>query len=185
MKRRWVKRKRRAGWSEIIPDRAFKTTMKKRDPEEKKLTRNEKVVNSRVDFIFELYDIPDIEAAWEESHELRAIVINGKSPVLNELAAWKKTERADYKKILKVMERVARLDRVIDEKHVTADGARRGVYEMRAHKGHARVLFFYDEAPDFTVILTNCYWKGRGDQTKAFDLAVRMMELWKQAKPGK
>lgn len=159
--------------------------MKPRKPAEQGKLRVGNRVNSRVDYLLELSDIPDMEAAWEESHSIRALVINGKSPVLDHLADLKRNALADYKKIIKVMERVARLGRVIDEKHVKQDAEKRGIYEMRAHKGHARVLFFYDEDTNQTVICTLGYWKGRGDQSKAFDLAVRMMEIWKQRKSRK
>lgn len=156
--------------------------MKRRKPAETSKRGDEKKVNSKVDFSLDLADIPDIEAVWEESHSLRALVVKALSPVLDQLADWKNNQRADYRKILKVMERVARLDRVTDEKHVTADGLKRGVYEMRAHKGHARVMFFYDDDADQTAICTNTYWKGQGDQARAFDLAVSLMELWKRAR---
>ena len=126
-----------------------------------------------------LHHIPDVEPEWEQSHRVRALVIDGKSPVLTQLAQWKSSEPADYKKIMRVMERVARLDRVKDEKHVRADGAKSDIFEMRAHRGKARVFFFYDNDQTRTAICVHTFWKGSGNQSKAFEQAATMMALWR------
>jgi hypothetical protein len=63
--------------------------------------------------------------------------------VLETLDEWKSREQADYRRILRVLRYVGSMERVNDEKHVKVDDQRRGRYEMRAHRGHARMLFFY------------------------------------------
>jgi putative component of toxin-antitoxin plasmid stabilization module len=140
------------------------------------------IVNLKIDKQCKLVDIEGVDKRWEESHRIRALVIDGKSPVCDQLAKWKTSEQPDYKKIMKVMALVARQKRVINEMHVTSDGARSGIREMRAHRGHARVLFFYDDDSCETVICVHACWKGRGDQSRAFDLAAEMMRLWKSRK---
>ncbi|MCC5875327.1 MAG: hypothetical protein JJU11_03810 [Candidatus Sumerlaeia bacterium] len=129
-----------------------------------------------------LSKIPEVHDEWEQSHRVRALTINGKSPFMDVFANWKSAEPADYKKIMKVMERVARLDRVRDEKHVKADDNKSGIYEMRAHTRRARVLFFYDDDTCKTAICVHTYWKGAGNQETAFEQAVALMKLWQASK---
>lgn len=135
-------------------------------------------VNSGVDTELRLVSIPGVHPEWEESHPVRALEINGVSPALDALADWKRVQQADFKKIMKVIERVARLVRVLDEKHVTPDARRTGIYEMRAHRGHARLMFFYEPGPRGTAVCVLPFWKGVGNQRTAFDRALAMKRMW-------
>jgi len=52
------------------------------------------------------------------------------------------------------------------------------VYEMRADKGHARLMFFYDIEEESIIICTNHFWKGKGLQDTAFKKCAEFKELY-------
>ena len=68
---------------------------------------------------------------------------------------------------MKVMRWLGQFNRIRNEKQVTKSAKFADVYEMRADKGHARIMFFYDPEAG-TAICTNAYWKGKGSQDHAF-----------------
>jgi mRNA-degrading endonuclease RelE of RelBE toxin-antitoxin system len=131
----------------------------------------------------ELLEIPGVEASHQTSWKIRALAIDGVSPALEALLAWEKSEKADYKKIMKVMRIVGQSDRVRDEKHVkkSSNADHENVYEMRAHRGHARLMFFYSEEDEAVVVCTTSYWKGKGDQDTAFRQCSRLKQLCRKA----
>jgi hypothetical protein len=56
-----------------------------------------------------------------------------------------------------------------------------GIYYMRAHRGHARVNFFYDNGSGEVVICTNAYWKAkpsRSEQNKSFGICANLREIY-------
>lgn len=132
----------------------------------------------------ELLEIPGVETSHQTSWKIRALAIDGAAPALDALLAWEKSEKADFKKIMKVMRIVGQSERVRDEKHVkkSSNADHENVYEMRAHRGHARLMFFYSEENDAVVVCTNFYWKGKGDQDIAFGQCSRLKQLCRKAK---
>lgn len=120
---------------------------------------------------FELIEIPDVNLDATNKWKICALEINNRSPILKALIEWKRKRPDDYKKIFCSMKLVAVNDRVVDPKHVkkTSNPSKHGdVYEMRAHKGLARLFFFYDDQNERVVVCTNEYIKGKGDQNNAF-----------------
>ena len=108
-----------------------------------------------------------------------------KSPALEALVDWSQNQKNDFKKISKVIERVGQNQRVRDEKHVkkSSNPKHRNVYEMRADKGHARLLFFYSEHEKTAVfVCTNPFWKGKGSQDQAFETCDQLRRLYEQQK---
>ena len=134
-----------------------------------------------------LTDIEGVEPQGHHRHPVKALVIDGKSPVRDELAYWHDRECADYKKIMKVMQLVACNERVRNEIHVTKDAEDSELYEMRAHRGRARVFFFYAKDEEDTVICLATFWKAgpmRGQKT-ALKRARLLKELCKEHFRGK
>jgi len=133
----------------------------------------------------ELIDIPNLEMGHPTRWKIKALVMDGTCPVLDDLLEWKRNSVADFKKIIKVMKIVSQLDRVRDEKHVkkSANPAHRDVYEMRAHHDSARVMFFYSEQEQCVVVCTNTYWKNKDshrEQDRAFALCDYVKRLYEQ-----
>jgi len=130
---------------------------------------------------FELIDIPELELPADCERRIRALQINGKSPAIAALVEWKRKNLKDYTKIINVMRLIAERGRLTDEKHVkkTSKPDKHGdVYEMRAHRGKARLFFFYDHLDDSLIICTNEYNKGKGDQDNAFSKCGSFKELY-------
>ena len=122
---------------------------------------------------YELIEIPDLNIDATNKWKICALQIENRSPALNALIEWKRKRPDDFKKIISSMKLVAVNDRVTDPKHVkkTSNPNKHGdVYEMRAHKGLARLFFFYDEQNEKVVVCTNHHIKNKGDQNAAFAL---------------
>jgi hypothetical protein len=129
----------------------------------------------------ELIDIPGLPAGQQSRWHVRAVAFDGQSPALVALRQWQQTEIADFKKIMKVMRIVGGVHRVRDENKVkrSENPAHGEVYEMRAHKGHARMMFFYSERSEAAVVVcTNDYWKGKGSQDSAFARCAKVKQLY-------
>jgi hypothetical protein len=129
----------------------------------------------------ELVQIPGLRAEEQTRWQVRALAFDGQSPALAALRQWQQTGIADFKKIMKVMRIVGGMHRVPDENKVkrSENPAHGDVYEMRAHKGHARMMFFYSERDDAAVVVcTNDYWKGKGSQGAAFARCAKLKQLY-------
>ena len=127
----------------------------------------------------QLEEIPGLNATDQTCWQVRALAIDGRSLVLSALDEWSSTALPDYKKILKVLRIVGQFRRVTDETKVvkTADPDHGDIYELRAHKGHARLFFFYSES-ESVLVLTNMYWKNKGSQQQAFATCARLRTLY-------
>jgi len=129
----------------------------------------------------ELVDIEDVKEEWQTAHRVKALAVNGRSPALDALADWKKNQRADYKKIVKALRLAAANDRVLNENHVKWSPDQ-GVGEMRAHRGHARLFFFYTEDEEEIVVCTNAYWKAkpsRAEQDTEFRRCAQFKRIYR------
>ena len=129
----------------------------------------------------ELLEIPGLRADEQTRWQVRALAIDGQSPALAALGQWQKNANADYKKIMKVLRIVGGMHRVPDQNKVkrSENPAHGDVYEMRAHKGHARMMFFYSERDDAVVaVCTNDFWKGKGSQDGAFARCAKLKQLY-------
>lgn len=134
-----------------------------------------------------LIDVPGITPHDQLVWKVRILQINGSDLVLPELLAWEKSSPADHKKIMKVLKMVGQLDRIRDEKKVKKSKNPKydGVYEIRADKGHARVMFFYDNKSQAAVVCTNSYWKTKSstqEQDIAFERCNRLKKYYEQNK---
>ena len=129
-----------------------------------------------------LVDIPCLDFAGTRVWQVKALVIDGKSPALEALSQWAVEELRDYKKIKKAIEIASQVTRTKDEKKVkkSQNPAHGQVYEFRADKGHARLMFFYDKIDGNMIICTNPYWKNRGNQDKAFALCSKLKDLYEK-----
>ena len=116
-----------------------------------------------------LEDIPGLDLPLGTEWQIKAVVINKKSPAIYALSKWKETKPNDYKAIIKVLKLASVQNRVIIEKHVkqSANKSHGEVFEARAHRLKARLMFFYDDEKQ-ALICTHGYEKGNGDQNAAF-----------------
>lgn len=136
----------------------------------------------------ELKDIPGLSLNDQCKHRIKVLAINGKSPALESLIDWQVNQTADFNKILKVIKLVGSQIRVTNPKHVKACVGKRldGLYEMRADKGHARLVFFYSREDDTAVaVCTNPYWKAKSsktEQTKAFQHGALLKTIYESSK---
>lgn len=134
-----------------------------------------------------LIDIPCITLHDQTVWKVRVLQINGRDLVLPELLEWSKKLPDDYKKIMKVLKMVGQQIRIRDEKKVkkSKNPKHDGVYEIRADKGHARLMFFYDDKSQSVVVCTNTYWKSKSsqkEQENAFDQCNRLKKHYEQNK---
>lgn len=142
--------------------------------------KTEKSVNSKVDNSIRLVEIPGLNAKDQACWQIRALEINGKSPALAALIEWQKKEPEDWKKIRKVMQLHGSQRVIQDERKIkkSSNPNHGEVYEMRADKGHARLMFFYDTLGGTIIICTNEYWKGKGNQDAAFATCKRLKDYY-------
>lgn len=133
----------------------------------------------------ELIQIPGVTNHHQIVWQIRVLQINDRNLVLGSLAEWQRTSPGDYKKIMKVLQMIGQLDRIRDEKHVKkSDNPKHdGVYEIRAHRGSARLMFFYSEKTQSAVICTNSYWKAKDskkEQDQAFETCHKLKQIYEQ-----
>ena len=129
-----------------------------------------------------LEDIPNPDLPETTVWKVKALVIDGKSPAFEALKKWAKEEPRDYKKIKKAIEYAAQVKRTKNEKKVkkSKNPSHDQVYEFRADKLHARLMFFYDEVDGNLIICTNDYWKNKGDQSAAFTACAALKKLYER-----
>jgi hypothetical protein len=104
---------------------------------------------------------------------------------LEALTNWSQNQKADFKKIKKAIEIVGQTQRVQNEKHVkkSSNPNHDNIYEIRAHKGHARLMFFYSEDEGTAIfVCTNPYWKGKGSQDQAFETCNKLKLAYEKQK---
>lgn len=127
-----------------------------------------------------LEDIPGLDLPAQALWQVKVLVVDGHDEVLPALLRWKREHHEAFKAIVKVLKITAQQHRVHNEKHVrkSTNPAHGDVYEMRAHKKTARMMFFYAEDSDALIICTNPYEKGRGDQDAAFARCAEFKRLF-------
>jgi putative component of toxin-antitoxin plasmid stabilization module len=133
----------------------------------------------------ELIQIPGVTNQQQTRWLVRVLQINQRDLVFGSLAEWERKSPGDYKKIMKVLQMIGQLDRIRDEKHVKkSDNPKHdGVYEIRAHRGSARLMFFYSEKTQSAVICTNSYWKAKDskrEQDQAFETCHKLKQIYEQ-----
>ena len=133
----------------------------------------------------ELIQIPGVTNHHQLVWQIRALQINGRNLVLGPLAEWERKSPGDYKKIMKVISIIGQVDRIRDEKKVkkSSNTKHDGVYEIRADKGSARLMFFYFEIKQAVVICTNNYWKTKSskkEQDQAFETCHKLKLIYEQ-----
>ena len=132
-----------------------------------------------------LIQIPGVTNQHQTRWLIRVLQINDRDLVLGDLAEWQRKSPGDYKKIMKVLQMIGQVDRIRDEKHVKqSDNPKHdGVYEIRAHRGSARLMFFYSEKTQSAVICTNSYWKAKDskrEQDQAFETCHKLKQIYDQ-----
>ena len=133
-----------------------------------------------------LIQIPGVANHHQMVWQVRVLEIDGRNLVLSDLAEWSKKSPADFKKIMKVLFMVGQVDRIRDGKKVKKSKNHDGVYEIRADKGSARLMFFYDHATQSAVVCTNTYWKTKSserEQNNSFELCARLKKIYEQQNP--
>ncbi len=133
----------------------------------------------------ELIQIPGVTNHHQLVRNIRVLQINNRNLVLGPLAEWQRKSPGDYKKIMKVLSIIGQVDRIRDEKKVkkSSNPKHDGVYEIRADKGSARLMFFYCEQTHSAVICTNTYWKtksSRKEQDQAFETCHKLKQIYEQ-----
>jgi len=133
----------------------------------------------------ELIQIPGVTNQQQTRWLVRILQINGSDLVRGSLAKWERESPGDYKKIMKVLSILGQVDRIRDEKHVKkSDNPKHDkVYEIRAHRGSARLMFFYSEKTQSAVICTNSYWKAKDskkEQDQAFETCHQLKQIYEQ-----
>jgi putative component of toxin-antitoxin plasmid stabilization module len=133
----------------------------------------------------ELIQIPGVTNHQQLVWQIRVLQIQGRNFVLGPLVEWERKSPGDYKKIMKVLSIIGQVDRIRDEKKVkkSSNPKHDGVYEIRADKGSARLMFFYCEKNQAAVICTNTYWKtksSRKEQDQAFESCHQLKQIYEQ-----
>lgn len=132
-----------------------------------------------------LLQIPGVTNHQQLVWQVRALQINDRDLVLGPLAEWQRQSPGDYKKIMKVLSLIGQVDRIRDEKKVkkSKNPKHDGVYEIRADKGGARLMFFYCKKSQAAVICTNTYWKAKSskkEQDQAFETCHKLKQIYEQ-----
>lgn len=132
-----------------------------------------------------LIQIPGVTNQQQTRWLVRVLQINGSDLVLGSLTDWERDSPGDYKKIMKILQMIGQVDRIRDEKHVKkSDNPKHNkAYEIRAHRGSARLIFFYCEKSQSAVICTNTYWKAKDskqEQDQAFETCHKLKQIYEQ-----
>ena len=135
-----------------------------------------------------LAEIPGVTQDHQQVWKIRVLVINNNDLVRAELVKWQQKSSADYKKIMKVLSIIGKVDRIRDEKKVkkSANPKHKGVYEIRADKGSARLMFFYCEKKQAAIVCTNAYWKNKSskaEQDQAFERCYQLKQIYEKHIP--
>jgi hypothetical protein len=135
--------------------------------------------------LVELIQIPGVTNHQQLVWQIRVLQINNRNLVLGPLAEWERKSPGDYRKIMKVLSMIDQVDRIRDEKKVkkSSNPKHDGVYEIRADKGSARLMFFYCEKTQAAVICTNTYWKTKSskkEQDQAFETCHILKQRYEQ-----
>lgn len=129
-----------------------------------------------------LEDIPELGLPANALWQVKALVVDGKSPALDALESWQRYRPHDYKRIIKAIRLAAGEARVTGpRKHVGKNQNPKygDVYEFIAYTGKARLMFFYDEATSALIICTNAHEKGNSsDQDAAFGRCAAYKSLY-------
>ena len=133
----------------------------------------------------DLIKIPGIANHHQTVWQIRVLEIDGRNLVLPTLADWSNKHGTDYKKIMKTLMMIGQVDRIRDEKKVkkSKNPKHHDVYEIRADKGSARLMFFYCRKTQSSIICTNTYWKTKSserEQDNAFELCDRLKNIYEQ-----
>jgi putative component of toxin-antitoxin plasmid stabilization module len=133
----------------------------------------------------ELIQIPGVTNQHQTRWLVRVLQVNDRDLVLGTLAKWERESPGDYNKIMKVLQMIGQVDRIRDEKKVkkSKNSKHDGVYEIRADKGSARLMFFYSEKTQAAVICTNAYWKAKDskkEQDQAFETCHKLKQIYEQ-----
>ena len=109
-----------------------------------------------------LEDIPELQLPINAFWQVKALVVDGKSPALDALESWSRHHPDEYKRILKAI-RIAAMQRrdTAGRKHVgkNKNPEYGDVYEFIAYTGIARLMFFYDDRADALIVCTNAHGK--------------------------
>lgn len=121
-------------------------------------------------------DDPPANPAWQ----VKILTIKGRSPVTDLLDQLERSNRKEYKEMLKVVRMVATDDpRTRDQRKVrtSQNPAHHGkVKEMKA--GNSRILFFYSDKHQSYVICTNADAKNSGPpQGASFDKCFQWLNF--------
>ena len=133
----------------------------------------------------ELIQFPGVTNHQQLVWQIRVLQVNGRNAVLGPLAGWQRKSPGDYKKIMKVLSIIGQVDRIRNDKKVkkSSNPKHDGVYEIRADKGSARLMFFYCEKTQAAVICTNTYWKTKSskkEQDQAFETCHKLKQIYEQ-----
>lgn len=117
-----------------------------------------------------LEEVPQLDLPVQALWQVKAMVVDGRSPALSALVEWKRYRPDDYKRILKAI-RLAAMERRLTgaRKHVgkNQNPDHGEVYEFIAFTGKARLMFFYDETAEAIIVCTNAHEKGNSSQQDA------------------
>ena len=133
----------------------------------------------------ELIQIPGVTNHHQIIWQVRVLQIDGRNLVLGHLAEWSRNSPADFKKIMKVLSMIGQVDRIRDPKKVkkSENPKHDGIYEIRADKGSARLMFFYCDKNQSVVICTNTYWKTKSskrEQDQTFQTCSQLKKHYEQ-----
>lgn len=129
---------------------------------------------------FKLFKIPGVKEEWESIHQLRALEINKKCPVLEYIVGIKIKNPHEYKIIMKVLKLIGSSDKIRNPIHVKPNKNHTGIYELRVHKGSTRILFFYFGDENSKAIFVTPFWinqKGKGDRQKQDSYFIKSAEI--------
>lgn len=139
----------------------------------------------------ELVEFPKnlgIKEEYQTEYKLRALMINNKVKVFEELKEILKKDKNDYKKLIKNIKLQLQSKNILKNKRKIQVGKgkkQKNIIEIKATGGHSRLFGFIWNKE--IIICTNTYWKTtskKGRQDNAFNRAVEMRDLFIAYKEG-
>lgn len=138
---------------------------------------------------FKIVPVIGVKEEWQTIHRIYALEINGKCYVNDFILDVRNKDKNEYKKIIKVIKLLTTEKRIKNPNHIKSCNNRKykDIYEIRAHRGHSRISFFYEytenENEDLICVLT--FWKSEKSdivkQNDFFEKTFKIMQEYKSS----
>ena len=141
-------------------------------------------VNSEVNPCLSIRELPNFPTRARDRKKIMVLLIGGRCPALEFLVERQKSSQSEYKKLIKLLSKLAENDETPNLETIKAVGTRRQLLQLDGNK-NARLYCFQEDGN--LVVCTSGFWIGRGNkrrnQNAEIEAAEALMERWRNSRP--